>query len=266
MDYWAETMQDDCYLIAADGWREAASRGNRRGQGPTRPGPSRPTSDRQAKFKTDLIPPRCSSPATSPPSRPPSKRWKPSWPRSSSSSRNCARNTAARTACWPTPRANDKDKITKAVKARSRTSAATPTRRRGIAAAQGVPRPGRRRRPTPRPSSRPRGSPGPKRSPPGTRTHRGRDQDARGGRQVAGHARRRRAGRTGPRLADPHRPHPPARRTLRRRRCRSSTDEVEALAAQGGGAPQEDGGGMGLDAVQRGIRGSESKRTNHREC
>jgi type I restriction enzyme M protein len=24
MDYWAATMQDDCYLIAADGWREAA--------------------------------------------------------------------------------------------------------------------------------------------------------------------------------------------------------------------------------------------------
>jgi type I restriction enzyme M protein len=24
MDYWAETMQDDCYLIAADGWHEAA--------------------------------------------------------------------------------------------------------------------------------------------------------------------------------------------------------------------------------------------------
>src|SRR5215204_3151172 len=24
MDYWSETMQDDCYLIAADGWREAA--------------------------------------------------------------------------------------------------------------------------------------------------------------------------------------------------------------------------------------------------
>jgi len=24
MDYWAETMQDDCYLIAADGWRDAA--------------------------------------------------------------------------------------------------------------------------------------------------------------------------------------------------------------------------------------------------
>ncbi|HEX5886855.1 MAG TPA: type I restriction-modification system subunit M [Pyrinomonadaceae bacterium] len=24
MDYWAETMQDDCYLIAADGWRDAS--------------------------------------------------------------------------------------------------------------------------------------------------------------------------------------------------------------------------------------------------
>ena len=24
MDYWAETMQDDCYLVAGDGWREAA--------------------------------------------------------------------------------------------------------------------------------------------------------------------------------------------------------------------------------------------------
>ena len=24
MDYWAETMQDDCYLIAADGWMTGA--------------------------------------------------------------------------------------------------------------------------------------------------------------------------------------------------------------------------------------------------
>ena len=24
MDYWDETMQDDCYLISADGWRDAA--------------------------------------------------------------------------------------------------------------------------------------------------------------------------------------------------------------------------------------------------
>jgi type I restriction enzyme M protein len=26
MDYWAETMQDDCYLIAADGWKAETSR------------------------------------------------------------------------------------------------------------------------------------------------------------------------------------------------------------------------------------------------
>jgi len=26
MDYWAETMQDDCYLIAADGWRAETTR------------------------------------------------------------------------------------------------------------------------------------------------------------------------------------------------------------------------------------------------
>ncbi len=24
MDYWAETMQDDLYLVVSDGWREAA--------------------------------------------------------------------------------------------------------------------------------------------------------------------------------------------------------------------------------------------------
>ena len=46
MDYWAETMQDDCYLIAADGWKAettASSRRTRRareGQGlDLRPGP-----------------------------------------------------------------------------------------------------------------------------------------------------------------------------------------------------------------------------------
>ena len=38
---------------------------------------------------------------------------------------------------------------------------------------------------------------------------------ARGGRQMAGHDCRRRAGRTGPRLANAHRAHPPTGRTLR---------------------------------------------------
>ncbi len=26
MDYWADTMQDDCYLIATDGWRAETRR------------------------------------------------------------------------------------------------------------------------------------------------------------------------------------------------------------------------------------------------
>ena len=40
MDYWAETLQDDCYLIAADGWKAETARiigegqqGQRKGQG-----------------------------------------------------------------------------------------------------------------------------------------------------------------------------------------------------------------------------------------
>ncbi|MBK8038547.1 MAG: hypothetical protein IPK22_15670 [Verrucomicrobiaceae bacterium] len=45
--------------------------------------------------------------------------------------------------------------------------------------------------------------------------YRDRHPDPRRGRQMARHPRRRRAGRAGPRLANPHRPHPPARRTLR---------------------------------------------------
>ncbi len=32
MDYWAETMQDDCYLIAADGWKAETYRDHREGQ------------------------------------------------------------------------------------------------------------------------------------------------------------------------------------------------------------------------------------------
>ncbi len=43
MDYWAETMQDDCYLIAADGWKAettASSRRTRRARRRTRAGPA----------------------------------------------------------------------------------------------------------------------------------------------------------------------------------------------------------------------------------
>ena len=48
MDYWDETMQDDVYLIAADGWVEAAKpRGITRGQGEEDQGDARP--DRRAQ-------------------------------------------------------------------------------------------------------------------------------------------------------------------------------------------------------------------------
>ena len=70
MDYWAETMQDDCYLIAGDDWKKAAQ-------------PQLIVEDKGTKTKTkpdfalgkkkyaaDLIPPAPSSPATTPRSRP----------------------------------------------------------------------------------------------------------------------------------------------------------------------------------------------------
>ena len=73
--------------------------------------------------------------------------------------------------------------------------------------------------------------------------HRGRDQDARGGRQMAGHARRRRAGRTGPRVADAHRAHPPTGRTLRHPAAAAHRRSRDARRPRGR-TPQEDGGGM----------------------
>jgi type I restriction enzyme M protein len=57
MDYWAEVMQDDVYLIAADGWRAAAQP---RGIIADPEKKIRETPDlvvRRAKYKLDLIPP-----------------------------------------------------------------------------------------------------------------------------------------------------------------------------------------------------------------
>jgi type I restriction enzyme M protein len=42
MDYWAETMQDDVYLIASDGWREAAK-------------PRQMADDKKSKDKPDFV-------------------------------------------------------------------------------------------------------------------------------------------------------------------------------------------------------------------
>jgi type I restriction enzyme M protein len=47
MDYWAETMQDDCYLIAADGWKatpqpifETVKSGKNKGRKKKKDGPA----------------------------------------------------------------------------------------------------------------------------------------------------------------------------------------------------------------------------------
>ena len=54
---------------------------------------------------------------------------------------------------------------------------------------------------------------------------------------------RRRAGRTGPRLADPHRPHPRTGRTLRHAAAAAHRRSGDARRPRRR-APQEDGGGM----------------------
>ena len=125
MDYWADTMQDDCYLIAADGWEDGAQpreivqvknkdnklvwpetedfkRGKRR-------------------FKSDLIPAAILIDRYFPAERDASLRWKPNSPLSSRDSTRCARSKAERRACSPKSLEGegDKQKITaKSVKAR----------------------------------------------------------------------------------------------------------------------------------------------------
>src|SRR3990172_5022380 len=60
---------------------------------------------------------------------------------------------------------------------------------------------------------------------------------------MGGHARRRRAGRAGPRLADAHWAHPPTGRTLRHPAAAGYRRSRDARRPRGR-TPQEDGGGM----------------------
>src|ERR1017187_6953985 len=60
---------------------------------------------------------------------------------------------------------------------------------------------------------------------------------------MAGHAGRRRAGRTGPRVADAHRAHPPTGRTLRHPAAAAHRRSGDARRPRGW-TPQEDGSGM----------------------
>ena len=72
MDYWAETMQDDCYLIAADGWKAGAQpREIRQVKNKDNKLVWPETHDYKKgkrRFKSDLVPAPFSSPATSSPS------------------------------------------------------------------------------------------------------------------------------------------------------------------------------------------------------
>jgi type I restriction enzyme M protein len=89
MDYWAQTMQDDCYLIASDGWKAETyriSRLTRRAKRRTRAGP--------ATSSPNLL----SSLATTGRRKPPLTSSPPSWKRSQPNSPTWNKNTAARTA------------------------------------------------------------------------------------------------------------------------------------------------------------------------
>jgi type I restriction enzyme M protein len=100
MDYWGETMQDDCYLIAADGWLAAAQPRliveDKASKTKTRPD----FAVGRKKYAAELIPPalviaryyakeQAAIEALEAQAAPWRSRWK-RWPR----------NTAAKVACW----------------------------------------------------------------------------------------------------------------------------------------------------------------------
>ena len=105
MDYWAETMQDDAYLIAVDGWVKGAQpreiiRVKDKNNKFTWP-ESHDYLKGKRRFKSDLGS-RANSgcPATSLPNAPPSKNSTTNSRSSPSNLRRCARKMAARTGCW----------------------------------------------------------------------------------------------------------------------------------------------------------------------
>jgi type I restriction enzyme M protein len=221
MDYWAETMQDDCYLIADAGWKAGAQ-----------PREIRQVKNKENKlvwpekhdfkkgkrrFKSDLIPAALLI------------------ARYFTAERDAIAALEAELAgieqqldekreeqsgeegllAEVIEGEGEKQKITaKALKARLKEIGRDPDYAEerqaledyaALLDQQADTKPGSRpRRKTWKPSSTPNTPRSPRMK-----------SDPRGGRQMAGHHRRRRAGRTGPRLANPHRPHPPARRTLR---------------------------------------------------
>ena len=106
MDYWAETIQDDAYLIAANGWVKGAQpreivQVKDKNNKLTWPEPHDYLKGKRRASSQTSFPPRFSSPATSSPNATLSKSSTTSSPRSSNTSTRCARRTAARMGSLP---------------------------------------------------------------------------------------------------------------------------------------------------------------------
>ena len=240
MDYWAETMQDDAYLIAADGWvtgaqpREIVQVKNK-DKKLTWP-ESHDYLKGKRRFKSDLVPAPILVARYFVAERDAiEERSTTSSPRSSNNSTRCARRTAAR---WATCR-GDRGRGRQAEDCREgRKGAAEGDRQRSPLCRRACSARGVRRLAEAadggqgQAQGRARG-PGQEDRRQVPHAHRGRDQDAGGGRQVDDPCVSRRAGRARPRLADPHGPHSPAGRALRHAAAERSPLRVEDARRSG---------------------------------
>ena len=106
MDFWAETMQDDVYLVAQDGWRDAAQPRTlvprRKGQKSLDETPDLVVGKRKVKPWT-WCRPRSWWPGTSRPSGRRWTRWRRRPRRRARPWTSSWRSTRARTACWKMP-------------------------------------------------------------------------------------------------------------------------------------------------------------------
>ena len=251
MDYWAETMQDDAYLIAADGWvkgaqpREIVQVKNKDNK-LTWPEPHDYLKGKR-RFKSDLVPAPILVARYFAAERDAIEALDNRARHARAAARRDARGEQrrGRAACR-----GDRGRGRQAEDRREGREGAAEGDRQGPAlrgrarGARGLRRPARAADRRPRPSARPR------------RRTCDKKIDAKYPKLTEAEIKTlvvddkwmaapvgRRAGRTGPRLADPHRPHPPAGRTLRHAAAEAHRRSGDARRPRGG-TPQEDGGGM----------------------
>ena len=215
MDYWAETMQDDVYMIVSDGWREAA-----------KPRLIIEDKDKKTKEKPDFTVGKLKYKAELIPTALVIARY---FAAEQAAIEKLEAEVAAIEQAMEEMAEEHERRGRAAGRGEERQGQAHQGLGRGAAegnqgrrgrggraqGAERLPRPHRKGSGHQREGQRRAGSAHGQGRGAVWQADRGRDQDARGGRQMAGHARRRRAGRTGPRVADAHRAHPPTGRTLR---------------------------------------------------